>query len=254
MKERISLGLWTGEKIDELLSGMSLIKEEGERISAISEKFLKTPYAESTLLGDMKTPEALVIDFEGLDCFTFLDYVEAMRLSESFAAFKKNLKRVRYRCGIVAFDHRNHFFTDWAVFNGRFVTDITSHTGGDKSRTVSKILNLEADGKPFLPGIQARRREVTYIPAALVDASVMANLKKGDYVGIYTESAGLDVSHVGIIVQIGDGLVIRHASSRDQVRMVADEDLRRYLTDKPGLIILRPIPQVRAKPSRQGSR
>jgi hypothetical protein len=176
-----------------------------------------------------------------------LDYVEAMRLSTSYATFATTLKKVRYRSGLVAFDHRNHFFTDWAVFNTPFVSDVTSRLGGNKTRTARKALNSQANGAPFLPGIPPQNRTVEYIPSASVDNSVTANLKTGDYAGIYSEAAGLDVSHVGIIVRTPDALLLRHASSQERIRMVIDEGLNEYLVHKPGLVVMRPLPAPRQR-------
>jgi hypothetical protein len=63
----------------------------------ISEEFLGIPYRGFTLVGDREIPERLVIDLEGMDCFTFLDYVEAIRLSRSADDFPHALIGVRYR-------------------------------------------------------------------------------------------------------------------------------------------------------------
>jgi hypothetical protein len=67
-------------------------------------------------------------------------------------------------------------------------------------------------------------------------------LRSGDYVGIYSEHAGLDVSHTGLIVKKSGQVLLRHASSRSNVKRVLDEDLLDYLRDKPGLVVYRVIP------------
>ncbi len=96
-KELILLGNLTPESLDSILYESSKIHDMGMRIDFLSRHFLETPYQESTLRGDINTPEVFVINLEGIDCFTFLDYVESMRLSSSFSEFKENLKKVRYR-------------------------------------------------------------------------------------------------------------------------------------------------------------
>jgi hypothetical protein len=45
---------------------------------------------------------------------------------------------------------------------------------------------------------------------------------------------------VGIIIRDGNKLLFRHASSQSQRRKVADEDFMKYISNKPGVIILRP--------------
>jgi hypothetical protein len=68
----------------------------------------------------------------------------------------------------------------------------------------------------------------------------MDSLRTGDYVGIYAEARGLDVSHVGIIVKSDDTAHLRHASSIPSHRRVIDEDFVTYMSGKPGMIVLRP--------------
>jgi len=63
---------------------------------------------------------------------TFIEYIEALRLSNSFEDFKENLKKVRYKSGEVAFENRNHFFTDWVEFNANVIDDATKEIGSEK--------------------------------------------------------------------------------------------------------------------------
>ena len=240
MKEIIHLGKWSEERVNDLLKEASLIHSPGERIGFLSGQFLDTTYQESTLTGDGHTPEVFVINLEGVDCFTFIEYMEAMRRAGSFDEFRKHLHFVRYRIGNIAYENRNHFFTDWKAFNAEFVVDVTQYIGADKTKDVSKRLNEKHDGGLFLPGVACRLREVTYIPSLFVDDEVMENLQTGDYAGIYSKEDGLDVSHVGIVIRKEDGVYLRHASSLKKYRKVLDEDFRGYLKAKAGIIVLRP--------------
>ncbi len=240
MNEKLYLGTWSPQGLDELLREAGNIQDLCERIAFISKQFLGTPYKESTLIGDVKTPEMLVINFEAFDCFTFLDSIEAMRLSRSFTEFYKHLIGVRYKEGIVGYKKRNHFFTDWCESNRDFVQDVTARIGGDKTKTVKKSLNRKDDGTYFLTGIAAFDRIITYIPAEDINEVVLARLKTGDYVGIYSGLQGLDVSHVGIIIKNLSGPTFRHASSAPSIRKVVDQDFLEYISGKPGIIILRP--------------
>lgn len=92
----------------------------------------------------------------------------------------------------------------------------------------------------YLPGYPVKQRELVYIPAAAVDASALARLQGGDYVGIYSPSPGLDVSHCGIVVQKGKKLYLRHASSNPVLQKVVDEELTAYLGRNKGLVVYRP--------------
>jgi len=236
-KERIFMGKWTKEKLDILLQGSSSIHDTGKRIDFLSAKFLGTQYTEATLLGHANTHEVFVINLEGVDCFTFIDYIEAMRRSRSFSEFRENLRKIRYRSGDVVYENRNHFFTDWREYNSDLIDDITERIGKGKSAQVKKILNQKDDGACFIPGIPFTERQVVYIPAEKVDDAAMGNLKTGDYIGIYSEKPGLDVSHTGIVIKGAADVFFRHASTKNM--KVVDEDFQKYLSDKPGIIVFR---------------
>lgn len=238
IRESILLGRWTEGALQSVLSEASQIQDVSERIAFLSMHFLETPYKESTLIGGRNTPEVFVINFEGVDCFTFIDYIEAMRLSASFSEFKDNLRMVRYKAGRVAFENRNHFFTDWVELNLEFVEDVTEGIGGKSAIKVEKMINVKEDGTYFLNGINPKQRIVKYIHSVAIDDSIISKLNTGDYAGIYSDIKGLDVSHVGIIIKDSDKVYLRHASSVK--RKVVDEDFGTYMSDKPGLVILRP--------------
>lgn len=240
MNEQITLGSWTAGTLDTLLKEASDIPAPGERIAFLSKQFLGTAYKEATLIGNADTPEKFVINLEAVDCLTFIEYIEAMRRSRSFEEFKENLMRVRYREGMPAFRNRNHFFTDWKAFNSDMIKDVTKAVSEGKSKDVSKRLNEKHDGTFFLPGIQCRLREVTYIQTINLDEAILAKLRTGDYVGIYSKDDGLDVSHTGIIIKGDDDVLLRHASSLKKNMKVVDEKLMGYLKAKPGIIVLRP--------------
>ena len=241
-KEAINTGSLGIQQLDALLARAAEIKDISGRIDFLSGQFTGISYKDGTLIGDQYTREELVIDLAGVDCFTFIDYVEAMRRSGSFAAFKDNLRNVRYRDGVVAYKNRNHFFSDWIVHNAGFIADVTAQTGAGKARTVSKILNAAENGRQLLPGIAPESRKVCYIPAEAVDDALLHRLQSGDYLGIYSTRNDLDVSHVGIVIRKGAGIFFRHASSQEKYRQVVDQDLKTYLLHKPGVVILRPKP------------
>lgn len=234
--EHIDLGQWDEKGLGRMLSAAAAIDTAGERIDYISALFLGVPYEENTLVGSSDRPEHLVISLGAVDCFTYVDYVEAMRLSRSLNGFKEQLRSVRYKNGLVDYGARNHFFTDWV--EGRRVRDVTADVGRPRVETVGKVLNRRGDGSPFLAGIPEKARKITYLPAKALDRTALARLETGDYVGIYTETEGLDVSHVGIAIRREDGSVrLRHASLVE--RKVVEQNLRYYLSGKPGIVVLR---------------
>ncbi len=236
------LGKLTQKRLDKILAKASKIKSAGERIGFLSEIFLDIAYKELTLIGDEKTREALAINLKEVDCFTYIDYIEAMRLSGSFLEFVENLKRIRYRNAVIAYENRNHFFTDWLGHNSDLISDYTEKIGGKKIKKIKKVLNEVQKGIYILEGIASVKREIIYIPSDAFDSSVIKKIKTGDYAGIYSNIQGLDVSHVGIIIKQNGTVYLRHASS--DKRKVIDQDLKEYISDKPGIIILRPKDQA----------
>jgi hypothetical protein len=236
----ILLGKFSQEELDHIMRKSSKIKDVARRIDFLSGQLLDLDYVESTLIGGINTPEAFVINMEGVDCFTFIDYIESMRLSNSFSEFKVNLRKVRYRSGKVAFESRNHFFTDWREFNSDFIDDITEKIGAQRTIKVQKTLNEKENGTYFIPGVHTALREIKYIPSDVIDDSVLNKIRTGDYIGIYSNKQGLDVSHVGIIIKEGDKTYLRHASSLKKHRKVTDQDFKKYITGKPGIIVFRP--------------
>ncbi|MGE5238454.1 MAG: N-acetylmuramoyl-L-alanine amidase-like domain-containing protein [Chloroflexota bacterium] len=240
MEEDIILGEWTKESLDGLLLASSGIPDSGRRVEYLSRQLLGTAYGESTLKGDSVTPEVFVVNLKEVDCFTFLDYVEAMRRSSSFSGFRESLKRVRYRDASVAFSRRNHFFTDWTVYNVGLIRDVTGQIGGGHTVTAMKALNRRGDGECFIPGLPVTHRAVTYVPTELLSEEGRGRLQTGDYVGVYSDLEGLDVSHVGIVVRDGAALRFRHASSVLSHRRVIDEDFASYFIGKAGIVVVRP--------------
>lgn len=222
-----------------ILDQAGIIDDVGEQIVFISERFLDVPYGAHTLIGDAHTTEQLVIDLSRGDCFTMLDYVEAMRRCRSMDAFSHSLIQVRYSNGQVSFANRNHFFSDWLTNSPATVVDVTAQVAGGRVVSVVKMLNRHADGSSLLPGIAPKSRAIYYIPTCLMDNHLLDQLHSGDYVGVYSPSAGLDVSHVGIIVKKDGQGYLRHASSKKQFQRVIDSEFLPFMVGKPGLVVLR---------------
>jgi len=239
--EIIKLGPWNEAALVQLVSTAQQIDNPGEAIVALSGPFKDSPYAKNTLQGSPDDPEELVINFSEFDCFTFLDVVEALRRSSRYADFSDNLKAVRYFDAKVTYEKRRHFFSDWLIGNIP-VEDVTVRVGKGRALSVDKQLNLKSDGSLWLDGIAVTPRQVDYLPAMSVDEEILAALRPGDYVGVFSPLEGLDVSHTGIIVRDKDQTLLRHASSRSETGRVVDEALLQYLKGKPGLIVYRVKP------------
>ncbi|WP_228001852.1 DUF1460 domain-containing protein [Nocardia australiensis] len=228
----------TARKIDELLALRGDAQGRGELIELLSRQFLGTPYGADMLVGSATQPEQLVVDFRRVDCFTYLDYVEALSRSADRDQFVANLIETRYAGGRVEFLQRKHFFSDWSHTARIAAADITA-TLSPAAATVRKQLNAKADGGTYLAGLPVVDRAITYIPSAAVDDDVIGQLRTGDYIGAYTDQPGLDVTHVGIFVMTPTGPIFRNASSLAANNQVVDSSFADYVRTTPGIIVLR---------------
>lgn len=237
----VTLDSFTARKIDRILAlrHASPHAPPGQVIDLISRQFLGTPYVANGLIGSATIPEQLVIDFRAMDCFTYLDYVEALRHAQSRTDFVQRLIRTRYVGGEISFLDRKHFFSDWADRAPALVLDVTAKISPHAVHVV-KNLNDKTDGKPYVPGLPDVEREITYIPGRYIDGELLKRLHVGDYVGIYTNRAGLDVSHVGIYVVTRKGPMLRNASSLKANRKIVDSPFLAYVKSKPGIVVYRP--------------
>ncbi|QHI95509.1 DUF1460 domain-containing protein [Aristophania vespae] len=212
----------------------------GRIVELVSREFLGTPYLSNHLIGSQNTPEQLVIDLRVFDCFTFIDYVEALSTSHNVDEFVQRLINIRYADGEITFAQRKHFFTDWAEKNQLVAKDITAQISPD-AVSVVKNLNQKADGSSYLPGLPVIQRDITYIPSAKINDKLLARLRTGDYIGIYTNLPGLDASHTGIFIMTQNGPVFRNASSRKENMKVVDYPFMNYVKTTPGIIVMRSL-------------
>lgn len=214
-------------------------EDHGEVISRVSSAFLGTPYQANTLIGGPDTPESLVANTNGVDCFTFIDYTEALTRSHDQVSFLRNLAAVRYTGGNVSYLSRRHFFSDWSATKPYNAQDVTPDISPDYA-VADKQLNRKPDGSEYIPGLGIHPRKINYIPGKAISQQVLDNLKTGDYVGVYSSALdGLDVSHVGIVVRHDGKVWFRNASSLAENKKVVDSPFAEYMRTKPGIVVLR---------------
>jgi hypothetical protein len=231
----------TSRKLDALLAIRAAYSDRstGQLIEALSHEFIGVPYRGDMLKGTATTPEQLVIDFDGLDCFTYLDYVDAVRKATTKTDYISHLVETRYVNGKVNFSHRRHFFTDWAYRPQVLANDVTTSISGH-AVTVTKQLNRKTDGNSYLPGLPIVERDVVYIPSEFIDDYVVNQLRTGDFIGIYAKADGLDVTHIGYFIETSNGPMLRNASSKKANMKVVDSPFLAYVRDTPGIVVLRP--------------
>ncbi|MDA5489843.1 DUF1460 domain-containing protein [Yersinia kristensenii] len=242
--EQVDIDNYTANRITSIIETQVKTTDNhqpaGEVINKVSADFLGTPYKANMLIGSPTKPEELVIDFRGLDCFTYLDYVNSLRKSKDTADFVQQLIATRYIDSDVSYKNRKHFFTDWSHQQPLNAQDVTARISSH-AVTVTKFLNQKKDGGEFIPTLGTVKRDVIYIPAEFINEAVVSQLKTGDYIGIYTKINGLDVTHTGIFIMTPDGPMLRNASSLKSNMKVVDSPFIQYVKDKPGIIVLRAL-------------
>ncbi|WP_336845156.1 DUF1460 domain-containing protein [Providencia rettgeri] len=235
----------TKERINQIIESEIIPNpalSQRDLIDPISAKFLETPYLANTLIGGPKQQEALVVNFEGVDCFTYLDYVLALTQSQDEPSFLSALVKVRYKNSEVSYYHRKHFFTDWFAESPKNAIDVTS-TLTPNTITLTKQLNQKSDGSEYIKGLGVKSRNVAYIPGNLITQQVLNNLQQGDFVGVYSLIDGLDVSHTGLVIKKNGNVFYRNASSLSKNNKVVDTPFIEYMQSKPGIIVLRALNQ-----------
>ena len=198
-------------------------------IKKLSSKFLGVKYVSHALSNNNinSQRENLIIDFDALDCFTYIDTIEALKGSHDKISFVNSLIDTRYKSGKITYENRNHFFSDWIESNR--MIDITCTLGNCQEKI--KYLN---QNEKYLKEIKTVKRKISYINTKDIDSSLLLD---GDYVGIYTDKEALDVTHTGIIIKNDNKIFLRHASSLK--KEIIDSDLFEYTKNKLGIVVYR---------------
>jgi len=238
----INLGKFSEEKINEILDKANSFKNKEKKLEFLSEQFLGVPYKRIKIerINDNDDKEYLVVDLSTVDCMTYIEYVEALSRSKNFEEFIDNLRKVRYKFGVVRYSTRNHFFTDWIEYNN--YEDIGKELAPKEAIIVKKHLNYSSKKGVMLKGAWIQTRSFSYIPADRFNKDIIKKLKSGDIVGAYAygdKYDWLDVTHVGIIVKKEGKVYFRNASSLKRYNKVVDIPLEKYLKRVKGLVILR---------------
>lgn len=113
-------------------------QETGNAMLKYGLNFLKTPYVAHTL--EVNEEEKLVVNFDEVDCTTFVEYVLALSLSPvkngaiDKTDYARVLQKIRYRDGrINGYTSRLHYIADW-INNGvkhGFMEDVTAANSPD---------------------------------------------------------------------------------------------------------------------------
>lgn len=222
-------------KVVSLLREASKLPANVNRMVFFGKKFIGVPYVASTL--EVGNTEKLVVNLRQMDCTTFVETVSALALADqrhqrSFAGFCNALRQLRYRNGrINGYASRLHYFSFWVNDNirkglvGDRVNNRTPFARGQRiqldymSRHPAQYRQLK-ENAALVNTIRSFEQQVNgsvryYIPKAYIglSRSKLSFIHDGDILGTVTSKAGLDASHLGIAVWIGDRLHFLNASA-----------------------------------------
>lgn len=217
--------------------------EANNLMVSIGKYFVDVPYKGGTLDGET---EELKVNLQGMDCTTFVENVAAMTMTilerrSSWIDFVYNLERLRYRGGTMkGYASRLHYVSDWILDNAHrgILTEMTDRVGNpkyqvktldfmtanrDKYAALADSANFE-ELKNAQIGFRSHR--YPYIRSAEADK---ASILPGDIIAITTKTEGLDVSHVGIAVEVDGRIHLLHASSKEGKVCISSLPLGEYL-------------------------
>lgn len=234
--------------------------DTGIIIKEVGLSFMGTPYVAKTLeIGD---EEALVINFQGLDCTTYVEntlaFSNLLFLGKSdFESFTNVLENIRYRDGkLNGYASRLHYFSEWISNNQKmgYLKDITKEVGGENFQKNINFMSTHRDLYPFLED-EKNYEEILSSEKILSEKSFYVlktakihenekKIKDGDIIALTTSIKGLDVTHTGLAIFKEDGrLYLLHASSSGKVT-VTNEPLTDYLKgikNNTGITVARPL-------------
>ena len=242
--------------VERLLHDASSSVPDSSRVLFFAEALCGVPYVANTLERDGEE-ESLVVCLSGFDCMTFVETVLALAETSragscSFHDFAANLRRIRYRGGVVdGYCSRLHYFTEWAAQN------LVSHAGWEEATTslgvpwecASRKLDFMSsharlyprlrDDNANLCKIKDIEKRLSALPVCRIgkESAETALAKAGGscLVAFTTSTEGLDVSHVGFVVVKEGKACLLHASSRHKKVLVEPASLNDYLSGQPSV-------------------
>ena len=222
--------------IGRTLSPQQLVAQAGRMM-------IDTPYGAGTLEGE---PEMVTVNLDSLDCTTFVENAIAMAMTienhrNSWQDFIYNLETLRYKDGKVdGYPSRLHYISDWIVDNSHRgnLQEVTDRIG--KADYIVKTLDFMSSNRNLYPALandetfsKIKDREIGYrshrYPAIKPQNVKSADIREGDIIAITTTKKGLDVTLLGIAVEVDGEIHLMHASSKAKRVIIDPLTLSEYL-------------------------
>jgi hypothetical protein len=223
----------------------------------VTAALLNTPYVANTL--EITEDTALVINFMGLDCVTFIETtistVRTLHLSENkdFTAYSKNLEDLRYRAGkLQGYASRLHYTSEWMEANAqKGLGTLVKGVNFEPKEFKLDFMSTHAESYPMLANsnhlaaIQEMEKRISpdlfFLPKEKISLSEN-DLHHGDMIGIVTRIKGLDIAHTGFIYKKNGVSYLLHASSANKKVEISAMSLSDYLKkskSQTGIVVFR---------------
>jgi len=224
-------------RVEQLLSKTKNIDSAGGRIDVLSRHFLGHAYKPNPLIGSVDTDEVFTASFDGFDCVTYIETIVALSRASNVDDFIEWLRKIRYERGLIQWERRNHYMTQWIRNNvrTRIIKPVSMPTVPTLTR--ERVLNV-------VPGLDPQRARVKSVPKPAV-SRIERHLQTGDLIFFASTRKNLDMFHAGIIVRDSKRVSMRHAS-RSQGGVV-EQELSEFLKANrmAGVIVVRPQAMTR---------
>lgn len=211
---------------------------------SIALSFLNKPYVAHTL--EVTADSALVVNLQGVDCTTYIEYVLAAFYSKknnpnaAFDDFTNMIETIRYRNGKREnYASRLHYFSEWLFDNQKkgLISAVTSPIFQKKKINLTFMSSHRSSyehlvNDDFFNSI--KEVEASFSPELMVlskkDISKAEHiLNHGDLVALVTTIGGLDVTHTGFIYKKDGVSHLLHASSKSMKVEISTESLSDYI-------------------------
>lgn len=229
-------------------------------VPEIGKYFIGNEYVAHTL--EVNDEEKLIVNLRELDCTTYAENLLALARTlksenQTFEQFATEIKKIRYRNGkLNEYPSRLHYFSDWIYSNkeDNLISTPADSFGNPFPNKVSFMSsNPESykhlkENPDFISVIEQQEAVINnknyfYLPKENI-ADYEHLLKEGDIIGLTTSISGLDVAHVGVLVEQNGKLHLLHASQSNLKVEISDEPISSFLkpnSKNTGIMIARPV-------------